>query len=207
MLLNFAAGGAAINVLARQVGAARGGGGHGREAAGARRAPGAAAIRRARIGPGTANFTRGPAMTRAQAAARDRAPASRIAAELADDGVDPDRPRRDGHRQHHRRQRADRRLYRRCRRPRWSGRGTGVDDAGLRRKLARDRAGAGGQPARRGRPARRAGQAWAASRSPAWPAWCWARRPRRVPVVVRRLHRQRRGAGGRPAARPRRPAT
>ena len=63
MLLNFARGGAAINVLARQAGArvvvVDMGVAHA-----AARVP---EIRASRIGPGTANFTRGPAMSRAQA--------------------------------------------------------------------------------------------------------------------------------------------
>jgi nicotinate-nucleotide--dimethylbenzimidazole phosphoribosyltransferase len=63
MLLNFARGGAAINVLARQAGA--------RLVVvdmGVAHPPTARPeIRVRRIGPGTANFTRGPAMTREQA--------------------------------------------------------------------------------------------------------------------------------------------
>ena len=63
MLLNFARGGAAINVLARQTGA--------RvvviDMGVAHPAPERPEIRVRRIGPGTANFTRCPAMTRAQA--------------------------------------------------------------------------------------------------------------------------------------------
>ena len=74
MLLNFARGGAAINVLARQAGAAAGGGGPGRAAAAARRRAG----RRSppRSAPGTANFARGPAMTRGAGARRRSASAS-----------------------------------------------------------------------------------------------------------------------------------
>jgi len=63
MLLNFARGGAAINVLARQAGA--------RivlvDMGVAHPPPERPEIRGRRIGPGTANFTRGPAMTRTQA--------------------------------------------------------------------------------------------------------------------------------------------
>lgn len=62
MLLNFAGGGAAVCVLARVAGA---------ELvvvdAGVREPVELAAVRSARIGPGTRNATRGPAMTRAQA--------------------------------------------------------------------------------------------------------------------------------------------
>ncbi|HZS41331.1 MAG TPA: nicotinate-nucleotide--dimethylbenzimidazole phosphoribosyltransferase [Polyangia bacterium] len=83
MLLNFARGGAAINVLARQ--------------AGARvvvvdmgvREPLAGAppeIRARRVGPGTQNFTRGPAMSREQALEAIGAGAA-IAEELAASGV------------------------------------------------------------------------------------------------------------------------
>jgi nicotinate-nucleotide--dimethylbenzimidazole phosphoribosyltransferase len=62
MLLNFARGGAAINVLARQAGA---------EVIvvdmGVKDPVIAPEVRAARIGPGTQNFVKGPAMTRAQA--------------------------------------------------------------------------------------------------------------------------------------------
>ena len=82
MLLNFARGGAAINVLARQTGArvvvVDMGVAH----------PLAATpeIRACRIGAGTANLARGPAMTRAQARAALAAGAA-LADELARDGV------------------------------------------------------------------------------------------------------------------------
>jgi nicotinate-nucleotide--dimethylbenzimidazole phosphoribosyltransferase len=86
MLLNFARGGAAINVLARQAGArvvvVDMGVAHPVAAGGD--AP--LAIRAHRIGAGTANFTRGPAMTRAQVLAALAAGAA-IADELARDGV------------------------------------------------------------------------------------------------------------------------
>ena len=84
MLLNFARGGAAINVLARQanarvvvvdMGIA--------EALPAGSAP---EIRVHRIGAGTASFAHGPAMTHAQAAAA-LAVGAALAAELAGDGV------------------------------------------------------------------------------------------------------------------------
>jgi len=84
MLANFASGGAAINVLARHAGA---------QLVvvdmGVAHPPTAHAgldIRDARIAPGTANFTRGPAMSRAQAVAAIAAGA-RIADELARDGI------------------------------------------------------------------------------------------------------------------------
>ena len=84
MLANFASGGAAINVLARHAGA---------QLVvvdmGVVQPPAAHAgldIRDARIAPGTANFTRGPAMSRAQAVAAIAAGA-RIADELARDGI------------------------------------------------------------------------------------------------------------------------
>jgi nicotinate-nucleotide--dimethylbenzimidazole phosphoribosyltransferase len=84
MLANFASGGAAINVLARHAGAqlvvVDMGVAHPPTTATALE------IRDARIAPGTANFTRGPAMTRAQAVAAIAAGA-RIAGELARDGV------------------------------------------------------------------------------------------------------------------------
>ncbi len=84
MLANFASGGAAINVLARHAGAqlvvVDMGVAH-------PPAPHAGLdIRDARIAPGTANFTRGPAMSRAQAVAAIAAGA-RIADELARDGI------------------------------------------------------------------------------------------------------------------------
>ena len=84
MLLNFARGGAAINVLARQAGA--------RvvvvDMGVARALPEGATpeIRACRVGAGTANLARGPAMTRAQALAALAAGAA-LADELARDGV------------------------------------------------------------------------------------------------------------------------
>lgn len=82
MLRNFAAGGAAINVLARQVGA---------ELVvvdmGVRTPlAGVDRVRDGRIGPGTANFTRGPAMTRVQTIAA-LSTGIRLAGELAASGV------------------------------------------------------------------------------------------------------------------------
>jgi len=82
MLLNFARGGAAINVLCRQVGA--------RLVVadlGTRTAPAAEGVLDRRIGPGTRNFTTGPAMTREQAVAALEAGIA-IAQDLAGDGVD-----------------------------------------------------------------------------------------------------------------------
>src|SRR5205085_2848238 len=64
MLLNFAGGGAAINVLCRQVGA--------RLVVvnmGTRAPVDAPGVLDRRVGPGTRNFTAGPAMTRAEATA------------------------------------------------------------------------------------------------------------------------------------------
>lgn len=82
MLLNFAAGGAAINVLARQVGA--------RVLVvdmGVREAvEDAPTIRQARVGAGTASFVRGPAMTSAQARQALEIGIA-IARELAADGI------------------------------------------------------------------------------------------------------------------------
>ncbi len=81
MVLNFARGGAAINVLARQ--------------AGARvvvvdmgvkeTVPPTPGVRSSRIGPGTRNLSREPAMTREQAVAAIEA-GIRLAAELSDEG-------------------------------------------------------------------------------------------------------------------------
>jgi nicotinate-nucleotide--dimethylbenzimidazole phosphoribosyltransferase len=82
MLLNFAAGGAAINVLARHVGA--------RvvvvDMGVCEPLPPHPAIRVERIGPGTANLARGPAMSRVQAVAAIEV-GIRIAHELADGGA------------------------------------------------------------------------------------------------------------------------
>src|SRR6516162_4089614 len=135
MLLNFARGGAAINVLAR--------------AAGARVVvvdmgvkhppPPTPAVRLHGLGPGTANFTRGPAMTRAAAEAA-LAIGADIAAELAaagvglvgigDMGIGNTTPSA-----------ALAALF--CGAPpeEVCGRGTGIDDAGLRRKIAAVRRG------------------------------------------------------------------
>jgi nicotinate-nucleotide--dimethylbenzimidazole phosphoribosyltransferase len=129
MLLNFARGGAAINVLARQAGA--------RvvvvDMGVTQPLPPDLGIRTTRIGPGTHNFARGPAMTRDEAA-RAIETGAMVAAELAADGItllgigemgignttassalvaaftgsSPDEV---------------------------TGRGTGIDDAGLRRKI------------------------------------------------------------------------
>jgi nicotinate-nucleotide--dimethylbenzimidazole phosphoribosyltransferase len=135
MMLNFARGGAAINVLARHAGA--------RvvvvDMGVAGELPPTEAIRRHRIGAGTASFTRGPAMRRDQAIAAIEVGIA-IAGELAAAGVGlagigemgignttaasaltaaltgaaPEEV---------------------------TGRGTGIDDAGLQRKLAAIRAG------------------------------------------------------------------
>jgi nicotinate-nucleotide--dimethylbenzimidazole phosphoribosyltransferase len=82
MLLNFARGGAAINVLARHAGA--------RvvvvDMGVAHPPPPAPEIRVSRIGAGTANFTRGPAMTRAQALAALESGAT-LADALVRDGI------------------------------------------------------------------------------------------------------------------------
>jgi nicotinate-nucleotide--dimethylbenzimidazole phosphoribosyltransferase len=82
MLLNFAAGGAAINVLARQAGA--------RMLVvdmGAKQPlPATPQIRSARIGPGTRNFTLGPAMTEQEALAALEV-GIEIGQELARDGM------------------------------------------------------------------------------------------------------------------------
>jgi len=81
MVLNFADGGAAVCVLARQAGA--------RLVvvdAGVREPVAHAAVRDMRLGPGTANATLGPAMTHEAAVASVRHGA-RLAGELAADGV------------------------------------------------------------------------------------------------------------------------
>ena len=82
MLLNFARGGAAINVLARQAGA--------RvvvvDMGTAHPPPALPEIRDRRVAGGTANFTRGPAMTRAQALTA-LATGAELADALARDGV------------------------------------------------------------------------------------------------------------------------
>ena len=161
-------------------GRARGRRRHGRRAAAAaprrRSARGASA-------PARANFTLGPAMTRAQAArgARD---GHRLADELARDGVGligigemgianttaasalaavfTGAPPEDV-----------------------TGRGTGVDDDDVAAQ-GRRRSGAALAINRPDRDRRRSTR-WprsAASRSPGSPAWCWARAAARVPVVV-----------------------
>jgi nicotinate-nucleotide--dimethylbenzimidazole phosphoribosyltransferase len=82
MLLNFARGGAAINVLARQVDA--------RLVVvdlGTRTPVEAPGVLSRRIGPGTRNFTAGPAMTRAQAIEALEAGIA-VSLELADAGID-----------------------------------------------------------------------------------------------------------------------
>jgi nicotinate-nucleotide--dimethylbenzimidazole phosphoribosyltransferase len=82
MLLNFARGGAAINVLARQVGAQV----IVADLGVLEPPPPTLGLRSRRIGPGTANLARGPAMTEAQA--RDALTAGiELAGELADAGI------------------------------------------------------------------------------------------------------------------------
>jgi nicotinate-nucleotide--dimethylbenzimidazole phosphoribosyltransferase len=82
MLINFARGGAAINVLARHAGA---------EVVvvdmGARTGPPVAGVMDRRLGPGTANFTRGPAMSR-ETATRGLETGIQLAQELARGGID-----------------------------------------------------------------------------------------------------------------------
>ncbi|HEU4734836.1 MAG TPA: nicotinate-nucleotide--dimethylbenzimidazole phosphoribosyltransferase [Kofleriaceae bacterium] len=82
MLRNFARGGAAINVLARQAGARLVVVDMGVAVA----LPDEPALRAHRIAAGTANLAHGPAMTRAQALAAIEAGIA-IARELADDGI------------------------------------------------------------------------------------------------------------------------
>ncbi|HEY3236355.1 MAG TPA: nicotinate-nucleotide--dimethylbenzimidazole phosphoribosyltransferase [Polyangiaceae bacterium] len=82
MVLNFAAGGAAINVLARQVGANVVVVDMGVMAP----LPPLAQVRTHRIGPGTRNFAKGPAMTKGQAAEALEVGIG-IAEELVQDGV------------------------------------------------------------------------------------------------------------------------
>jgi nicotinate-nucleotide--dimethylbenzimidazole phosphoribosyltransferase len=86
MLLNFARGGAAINVLARNAGARVVVVDMGVKAPLPATATASAEIRRERIGPGTRNFTIAPAMTRDEAT-RALETGARIAGELADDGI------------------------------------------------------------------------------------------------------------------------
>ena len=81
MLLNFAAGGAAINVLARHAGAQV----HVVDM-GVAAEVSAPNIRSARIGPGTADFTQAPAMSRTQAALALQT-GIELAAQLRQDGV------------------------------------------------------------------------------------------------------------------------
>lgn len=83
MMLNFARGGAAINVLARQAGARL----VVADLGVVEPLSGAPEIRRHRIGPGTANFAREPAMARASAVEAIQIGVD-LAEELAGDGVD-----------------------------------------------------------------------------------------------------------------------
>jgi nicotinate-nucleotide--dimethylbenzimidazole phosphoribosyltransferase len=83
MLVNFARGGAAINVLARQSGTRLLVVDMGTRAP----APNADGVVSRRIGPGTRNFTRGPAMTAAEAVQALETGIA-LAAGLADDGID-----------------------------------------------------------------------------------------------------------------------
>jgi nicotinate-nucleotide--dimethylbenzimidazole phosphoribosyltransferase len=129
MLLNFARGGAAINVLARHAGA--------RivvvDMGVATPLPALPQIRSHRIGPGTANFTRGPAMSRPQAIAAITVGAA-LAAELGREGIGLIGI---GEMGIGNTTAASALAARLCdaRPEEVTGRGTGVDDAGLHRKL------------------------------------------------------------------------
>src|SRR5262249_3376479 len=81
MVQNFAAGGAAINVLARQAGARIVVVDMGTKAAFVLKG-----VRDQRLGPGTANMTRGPAMSRQNAVSALEI-GIRLAAELASEGI------------------------------------------------------------------------------------------------------------------------
>jgi nicotinate-nucleotide--dimethylbenzimidazole phosphoribosyltransferase len=141
MLLNFARGGAAINVLARHAGArvvvVDMGVKH--PPADLRSGDPAVELRVHRIGPGTANFARGPAMTRAEAEAALGVGAA-LAEELAAAGVgligigDMGIANTTA-------SAALAALF--CGAPpeEVAGRGTGIDDDGLRRKIAAIRRG------------------------------------------------------------------
>jgi nicotinate-nucleotide--dimethylbenzimidazole phosphoribosyltransferase len=128
MLLNFARGGAAINVLARHAGA--------RvvvvDMGVAAPLPPLPEIRSCRVAAGTANFTRGPAMTEAQARAA-LATGAALATELAADGVGLVGI---GEMGIGNTTAASALTARLCGAPgdEVIGRGTGVDDAGLHRK-------------------------------------------------------------------------
>ncbi|HET6150427.1 MAG TPA: nicotinate-nucleotide--dimethylbenzimidazole phosphoribosyltransferase [Polyangia bacterium] len=129
MLLNFARGGAAINVLARQAGARVVVVDMGVKGA----LPPMPEIRSERVAAGTQNFTRGPAMTRAQAMQALEA-GIRIAGELAaagitllgigDMGIGNTTASS-----------ALAAAFTGAPAEEVAGRGTGVDDAGLRRKI------------------------------------------------------------------------
>ena len=148
MLLNFARGGAAINVLARQAGA--------RVVVvdmGVRVA--LPALPEIRCAP----HRRRHAQLHARAGDDARSRRSRaieagiaVADELAADGIDAARDRRHGDRQHHLGERARPRRSPARRPTRSSGRGTGLDDAGVR---AQDRGGPARARAAPPRPRRR----------------------------------------------------
>ena len=178
MLLNFARGGAAINVLARQAGA--------RvvvvDMGVAHPPPARPEIRLRRIGAGNrqlharagddAGAGAGRAVDRRRAGRRARARRRRA-----------DRHRRHGHRQHDRVERARRRVHRRAarggHRPRHRHRRRDVPAQGRRRPSAGWRSTGPTRPTRS-----TCWRRWAASRSPGWRASCWAPPRARVPVVV-----------------------
>jgi nicotinate-nucleotide--dimethylbenzimidazole phosphoribosyltransferase len=129
MLLNFASGGAAINVLARQAGARLVVVDMGVKAPLAEHPE----IRRVRIDAGTRDFREGPAMTREQAVAAVEA-GMQIAAELAASGVDLIGIGDMGI-GNTTASSALAAVFTRSSAEEVTGRGTGVDEAGLVRKL------------------------------------------------------------------------
>ena len=169
MVRNFATGGAAISVLARELGAQLD-----VVNLGTVNDPGdIPGVRRAIVAPSTANFCLRPAMNEAQLA-------QALAAGRA--SVDASRGRRhavvhwrrNGDRQHHRGYRARVRAAG-CEPRALAGAGTGLDAAGIAHKSRRDRARPGAAwPGTW--PAVSSCAAWAVSRSPRWRAPTWPRR-------------------------------
>ena len=131
MVYNFVQGGASVSVLAAHPGAD----GAGCRPGGEYDFPPDLPIFHRKIGKGTANFAKAPAMSR-EDAIRSVAAGIEIVNQLVDREPWTARHRRHGHRQHHAPPRRSSPPSRACRCATVTGRGTGIDEAMLHNKIA-----------------------------------------------------------------------